>query len=127
MNQIPTDVFALAEKRLEWTGQRQAVLAQNIANANTPAYAARDVKPFKDVLAAQAGPGAGAGTRATGAGVLASQSVVDRTSGDRSINGNAVVLDDQLEKVAETDNANQLAMNLYKKYQSMFRTVIGRS
>jgi len=125
MNQIPTDVFALAEKRLEWTGQRQAVLAQNIANANTPAYAARDVKPFKDVLAAQAGPGAG--TRATGAGVLASQSVVDRTSGDRSINGNAVVLDDQLEKVAETDNANQLAMNMYKKYQSMFRTVIGRS
>ena len=122
MNQIPKDVFALAEKRLEWTGQRQSVLAQNIANANTPGYAARDVRSFNEVLAAQAQASKGGGFSG-----VSSRPVADRTTTDRSINGNAVVLDEQLEKVAETDNANQLAMNLYKKYQSMFRTAIGRN
>ena len=122
MNQIPNDVFALAEKRLEWTGQRQSILAQNIANANTPGYVARDVKSFGDVLAEQARPSAAGGSSG-----VSSRSVVDLTTASRSIDGNAVVLDVQLEKVAETDTANQLAMNLYKKYQSMFRTAIGRN
>ena len=122
MNQIPKDVFALAEKRLEWTGQRQSVLAQNIANANTPGYAARDVRSFNEVFAAQAQASKGGGFPG-----VSSRPVADRTTTSRSINGNAVVLDEQLEKVAETDNANQLAMNLYKKYQSMFRTAIGRN
>ena len=39
-------LFDLAEKRLVWTAQRQSVLAANIANANTPAYQARDVQSF---------------------------------------------------------------------------------
>ncbi|RYF10860.1 MAG: hypothetical protein EOO77_20625, partial [Oxalobacteraceae bacterium] len=44
----PTDIglFRLAEKRLNWVEQRQQVLAQNIANANTPNFKARDVSPF---------------------------------------------------------------------------------
>ena len=123
MNSASIDVFALAEKRLEWTGQRQAVLAQNIANANTPGYAARDVKPFSEVLAARAQPTAASGPALT----TAARSVADRTVAERSLSGNAVILDEQMEKVAETDNSNQLAMNLYKKYQSMFRTALGRS
>ena len=122
MSSYPKDVFALAEKRLEWTGQRQSVLAQNIANANTPGYAARDVKSFNEVLAAQAQPSVVGGF--SGA---SNRSVADLTTTNRSIDGNAVVLDEQLEKVAETDTANQLAMNMYKKYQSMFRTAIGRN
>ena len=122
MNQISKDVFALAEKRLEWTGQRQSVLAQNIANVNTPGYTARDVKSFDQVLAAQAQPSAGRGVFG-----VADRPVVDLTTTNRSIDGNAVVLDEQLEKVAETDTANQMAMNLYKKYQSMFRMAIGRN
>ena len=123
MNTAPIDVFALAEKRLEWTGQRQAVLAQNIANANTPGYVARDVKPFSEVLAAQARPTAAGASALT----TAPKSFADRTVAERSLSGNAVILDEQMEKVAETDNSNQLAMNLYKKYQSMFRTALGRS
>lgn len=106
-----------------WTGQRQDVLAQNIANANTPGYAARDVTAFKDVLAAQ-------DRREAGGVLLASTQSpgsLDRANAAKSLDGNAVVLDEQLEKVAETDSANQLAMNLYKKYVGMFKTAIGRN
>lgn len=124
MTSSPTDVFALAEKRFAWIDQRQGVLAQNIANANTPGYAAKDIKPFGEVLAAAAGQ------TATGSGiVLASSAAVtkDPASSDKSLDGNAVALDEQLEKVAETDTAQQLASNLYKKYVGLFRTAIGRS
>ena len=118
----PSDIFALAEKRLSWIDQRQSVLAQNIANVNTPGYAAKDVKPFKDVLAAQAQQAAGGFS-----GVFTSAASADPNAAAKSLSGNAVVLDEQLEKVAETDTAHQLAMNLYKKYASLFKIAIGRN
>jgi flagellar basal-body rod protein FlgB len=108
------DVFQLAEQRLAWTGQRQAVLAQNIANANTPGYGARDVQPFAAYLA-------GAGRRDGGPGAAKT----DKVAAERSPDGNAVTLDQQLVKMAETDTDNQLAMTLYKKYVGLFRTAIG--
>ena len=132
MNTAPTDVFALAEKRLAWIGQRQDVLAQNIANANTPGYAARDIKPFGDVLAAEArrvasGRPGFTQVSASGAGTGRGNAPVDRTVNERAMDGNAVALDEQLQKVAETDTAHQLAMNLYKKYASLFKTALGRA
>jgi flagellar basal-body rod protein FlgB len=116
MTIVSTDVLALAEKRLAWIDQRQRILAQNIANANTPGYAAKDIAPFSEVLASQSGR---SGTAATVS--------KDRASPGRSIDGNAVALDEQLEKVAESDTAQQLASNLYKKYLGLFKTAIGRS
>src|SRR3546814_2705238 len=38
-------LFNLLGKRMEWLGQRQKVLAQNIANADTPDYVPHDLKP----------------------------------------------------------------------------------
>lgn len=120
MNPASTDVFGLAEKRLAWIAQRQSVLAQNIANVNTPGYAAQDVKPFSEVLASESQQAlavqAGTGTPSSG-----------QAASGRSLDGNAVVLDEQLEKIAETDTAHQLATNLYKKYVGLFRTAIGRN
>ena len=117
MNSAALDVFGLAEKRLAWVDQRQAVLAQNIANANTPGYVAKDVKPFRDVLAAQ--------TQSVAGGSFSL--VQDPIATEHSLDGNAVVIDDQLEKVAETDTDHQLAMNLLRKYMSLFKTAIGRN
>src|SRR5262249_23723863 len=39
-------LFDLAERRLAWATRRQSVLAQNIANANTPGYKPHDLRPF---------------------------------------------------------------------------------
>lgn len=121
MSTAPVDIFALAEKRLSWVGQRQAVLAQNIANANTPGYLAQDVKPFSAVLAEQAQSD---GFPSAGRDMAASK---DPAASARSADGNAVIMDQQLEKIAETDTAHQLATNLYKKYVGLFRTAIGRN
>ena len=121
MNPSPIDVFGLAEKRLAWIGQRQSVLAQNIANANTPGYAAQDVTPFRDVLAQMERQTESGGSSQSAA------SVAKKTVEAKSLNGNAVVMDEQLEKVAESDTAHQLASNLYKKYVNLFKVAIGRA
>ena len=124
MNPGPIDVFALAEKRLSWIGHRQAVLAQNIANANTPGYVAQDLKPFAAVLAAQTQQAANDALAPVAESIASSK---DPAVSSRSLDGNAVVMDEQLEKIAETDTAHLLATNLYKKYASLFRTAIGRN
>lgn len=43
-------LFSLAARKSEWLSVRQATIAENVANANTPGYGARDVEPFSDVL-----------------------------------------------------------------------------
>ena len=39
-------VFGLIRQRMNWLNQRQEVIAQNVANADTPAYLAQDLKAF---------------------------------------------------------------------------------
>ena len=41
----------LAARKTAWLAARQAVVAANVANANTPGFHAKDIAPFKDVLA----------------------------------------------------------------------------
>jgi flagellar basal-body rod protein FlgB len=120
-------LFDLAQQRLTWTDRRQEVLAQNIANLNTPNWQAKDVKPFAEALAGVAGPalartdaGHLAGTVDTGA-----QSLLTTQASAREPDGNAVTMDEELTKVADTATAQEIATTLYKKYMSMFSLALG--
>jgi flagellar basal-body rod protein FlgB len=122
-------LFDLAEKRLQWTAQRQGVLAANIANANTPAFQARDVESFASVLAGQGSlepevtqPGHMAGTTPSG---LAS--LTRNPAKARGLDGNSVALDQQLTKVADTETTQSLVTTVWKKYMGMFSMALGRS
>ena len=46
----PIHLFDIASQQARWLSIRQATIATNIANANTPGFAARDVHPFQDIL-----------------------------------------------------------------------------
>src|SRR6185312_247987 len=50
LNSMPLP--AMLKERMGWLSARQNTLAQNVANADTPGYTARDLKPldFKDIL-----------------------------------------------------------------------------
>ncbi len=124
----------LAEDRLRWLDARQRVLAQNIANADTPGYQPRDVAPFREALA-RARPTApmaltNAGhlppTRGPMGGEAAGRAVALRNVPERTRDGNSVALDREALKVAETDNQHALAMGLRRKYLDLFRTSLGR-
>lgn len=121
--------LALAERRIAWLEQRQRVLAQNIANADTPGYQPRDLSPFAQALV-RAAPelartqqnhiaptGSGPGGRPR----------TDRAAVEVSPDGNAVSLDREALKVAETDQAHALATALHRRWIGMFRTALGRN
>jgi flagellar basal-body rod protein FlgB len=120
-------LFDLAERRLAWADQRRSVLAQNIANANTPGFKPHDLKSFAATLG-------GAGTVAQvrtqsnhlAAGATALGEVVDRTH-TQSPDGNAVAMDEQLMKVADTDTMHALVTTIYRKYLGMFSMALGRN
>lgn len=121
--QIP--LFALADQRLAWVSTRQAVLAQNIANADTAGFRARDVTPFASLLAHPALALAG-GEPGHLAGTPSTQTQSRALPGELSPDGNSVALDAELAKIADTDTAHEFAVNVSKKYLGMFRTAIGR-
>ena len=122
ISEIP--LFALADRKLAWIDRRQAVLAANIANVDTPNYRARDLAPFADSLSnaslamAATAPNHLAGTIPAG---LASSAARD----ERAPDGNAVTLDQQIAKLADTDDAHALVTGLYRGWLGMFRTAIG--
>jgi flagellar basal-body rod protein FlgB len=120
-------LFDLAERRLAWTERRQAVLAQNIANADTPGWQPRDVAPFAGMAdqavigLARTDPFHLAGTSDTG---LLGAKLVRPTA--RQPDGNAVSLDQELTKVADTDTTQSLVSAIYHTYLGLFRTAIGQ-
>ena len=125
---LPTDIglFQLAERRLAWAGQRQAVLAQNVANANTPGYQPRDVAPFAAALNAVS-PGLAVTDPGHIQPTAGAADLRHARPRERAPDGNAVSLEDQLMKVADTSSTQEMVANLYRKYHGMFRTALGRA
>lgn len=100
--------LGIHERALTLRGQRAEVLANNIANADTPGYQARDVD-FRDVLM-QAKGGQGIAIRQTNARHFSTSSVMDMNSEMKyripmqpSIDGNTV--DVQVEQAEYAENA----------------------
>jgi flagellar basal-body rod protein FlgB len=118
-------LFDLAEKRMAWVNRREDVLAQNIANANTPGWMARDLTPFAAQLAdAGVAPVRTNPMHLAGKGSLATQARI--VPGEHAPDGNGVKMDEELTKVADTESINDLVGNLYKKYIGLFKTAIGK-
>ena len=125
MDPATIGLFSLAERRLAWVDQRQALLSQNIANADTPGYQGRDLTPFAAQLGRLAlspaqGGGASLGTPLSAPGTGADQ------AHERAVDGNSVALEDQLARVAESDGTQQLVTGLYHKYMGLFMTALGK-
>jgi flagellar basal-body rod protein FlgB len=140
----PDDIplFAMLKSRLGYLSQRQKVIAQNVANADTPDYQPRDLKAysFQASLASQAtgqpyrgGPVAPSATQgvqmmATSATHLAPSkpaSVWRAPTGadsETTLDGNAVTLEDQMLKMTDARMNYDAAVSFYQKSMAMLKT-----
>ncbi len=122
---------ALTE-RMKWLSQRQSVLSQNIANSDTPGYQASDLKPqkFKDLV--QRPAEATMNLAKTSEGHIQNEKKgdfrpkEDKTPYEVTPAGNAVVLEDQMMKLADTQIQYQMTTSLYKKQIGLLKTALGR-
>jgi flagellar basal-body rod protein FlgB len=128
-------LLSLLKERMAWLSQRQDVLSQNVANADTPEYVARDLKPvdFEQALRNVTSSNNSAGALMTDDPrhiALRPQSGIpgDGATADFPSNstGNSVSLEDEMIKVSETQAQFQAASNLYAKAISMMKTAIGK-
>lgn len=112
--------FNLATRRMNWLGARQEVIAQNVANANTPGFKAQDVSSFADVLRGAGGTSLrttsskhiGGLNGAAGDGI---RKLDDETAYEQSLDGNTVALEQQTINASETSENYRLAAQLYRK------------
>jgi len=125
-------LLGILRERMSWLSARQDVLSQNVANADTPGYSARDVKPidFQDILKgeAQSAPGLTVtDPRHIAVAPDASSTFENTDAPDTESNpsGNTVSLEQEMIKVADTQGQYQAAANLYSKAIGMLRTAIG--
>jgi flagellar basal-body rod protein FlgB len=127
-------LFALSKKRMDWLNQRQEVLSQNIANADSPGYRPQDLKKFKfkELIRRESmqlnmnvdNPNHLGGRRKRIKDFAAEK---ERKPYETMPAGNAVVIEEQMHKVSETSTKHKITTELYKKHLGMFRTALGRS
>ena len=130
-NQIP--IFSVIKKRMEWLTERQEVLASNISNSDTPGYKPKDLRPFEfeDLIRRQnsalnmsvENPQHLEGQRKR---IADFDSEETHKPFETAPQGNAVVLEEQMMKVAETSAKHKLTSELYKKHLNMFRMALGK-
>jgi flagellar basal-body rod protein FlgB len=118
--------------KMQWHQERQKLLAENVANADTPKFKPRDLAPLKfDSNTPQAGGGLALATTdpahiaVSSAGTTAFQQ--DR-KGRYEVRpaGNAVSLEDEMLKVAANQMDYQAATTLYSKGLGLIKTAIGK-
>ena len=129
ISQIP--IFSMLRTRLQWHQERQRLLAENVANANTPKFTPRDLAPPEfnrmraapTVSVAQTDSGHMAGSSALGGG----QFQLDRGSPfEVRPGGNGVSLEDEMLKVAANQMDFQAATALYSRGLGLIKTALGR-
>lgn len=120
------DLFTLSQAAARHAAARQGTIAQNVANADTPGYAARDLAPFSDSYGGGATP-----LRQTRAGHLAGSGAnldltpqIQRSAA--SPNGNAVSLEGEMVKSVDAKRDHDLALAIYKTSLGILRTSLGR-
>ena len=125
-------LFAMLRQRLGYLGERQRVIAQNVANADTPGFVGRDLKPFSFTAQVQAQAGVamvtpaqtaaghmpGLTRRIGGAGAFRSVAAADS---ETTLDGNGVVLEDQMIKMGEARMEYEAAIGFYQKSMALLR------
>lgn len=124
-------ILRVASEAANHATARQSVIAENMANSNTPGYRARDIVSFADTLHSQSS--FSKNIRPTRVGhipfeqnINGYQSIEQSAFGTDSPNGNTVSIEDQMVRAAEVKHQHDLALGVYQKSMSILRASLGR-
>ncbi|KQT86011.1 flagellar basal body rod protein FlgB [Aurantimonas sp. Leaf443] len=119
-------LFGLASRRSEWLSTRQTVVAENVANANSPGFKARDVTPFQDVMQATRLAMAGTSGAHMTDGVETGLVVEDQRdrSWEVTHSGNSVSLEQEMLKAGEVQADYSLTSSITKAFHRFYLTSV---
>jgi flagellar basal-body rod protein FlgB len=124
-------LFQTMQTRLSYLSARQSVIAENVANADTPGYRARDIREpdFAGIMAGEAMPASLAvtnplhiaSTSASPRGFRAE----DMPDAESTPNGNSVDLEQQMMKSSDVQMDYAVVTQLYRKALGLIRMASG--
>ena len=135
------NLLSLASALAAHASARQRLIAENVANADTPGYKARDLKDFSFQAHVQAASGSTPGTSsvaATPAGVMAvtqpghmqpknaplGAKPVKALDSEVTLDGNGVVLEDEMVKLTQARMDYDAAIGFYQKSIGLLKMAI---
>jgi len=124
-------IFSMLRTRMNWHQERQRLLAENVANADTPGFRSRDLAPLdfdRQVQQASGQLTLALTSPAHLSGANATSRFATERPGKYDIRpaGNAVNLEDEMMKVAANQMDHQAAISLYSRSMGLFRTALGK-
>lgn len=120
------ELTRMAQAMAAQTGARMGVIAQNVANADTPGYKARDLPDFAEVWQ-DSDP-----LRATRPGHIGGDSrprppEARIVPANGAPNGNTVSLEGEMVKAAEARQNHEMALAIYRNTSDLVRLALGKT
>lgn len=130
-------LFNVMKSKLGYLSERQTLLAQNVANADTPDYKAKDIAApdFKAIATRlQSGTSNRMPMQLTSPKHLTGNATANTifiaenrpTTYEQNPNGNNVVVEEEMMRVAENQAEYQKVLGIYRKTVDMFKIAIGK-
>jgi flagellar basal-body rod protein FlgB len=129
-------ILSMLRTRLQWAQERQRVLAENVANSDTPNYRARDLTPpkFGDPTQVTSAPVSTVSLLLTenghigalGGGSGSAFRTDTKSNYEVRPTGNVVNLEDEMMKVAANQMDYQAATALYTRSLNLIKTALGK-
>lgn len=148
-------ILSMAKQMAHHSSTRQSLVSENVANADTVGFRARDLRPFAEIYAERTGEAVGGGPRrppspeapgfsaaATRPGHAGYDPIGERALiarppssepqviaklGAESTNGNTVSIEDQMARGATAVAHHQMAVGILRKSMDLLRMSIGRA
>lgn len=130
------------KKQMNWFNNNQSVISQNIANADTPGYKAKkleenDFSSLVEGLSSGNSKSKAASSSVTmktnsarhmnAAGVTGDQATISKDKdAEEALNGNSVVLEEEMLKLADNQMKYGMVVNLYKKNVKLMKIAMGK-
>ncbi len=124
-------LFSMLKNRMGYLSERQKVISENVANADTPGYAPHDLKPFSFQAEVQKASGvAPAGVmavtqpghmQAPGGPPRPGVKAMKTKDSETTLDGNSVVLEEEMMKMTDARMNYDAAVGFYQKSLNMLR------
>jgi flagellar basal-body rod protein FlgB len=122
-------IFSMLRTRMQWHQDRQKILAENVANSDTPNFRPRDLVELQFNAFGPATPNISLMQTAAGhQAATESASTFARSDSGFQIRpaGNAVSLEDEMMKVASNQMDFQTVTALYTKSLGLIKLAVGK-
>lgn len=130
LNDIP--LLAMLKGKLGYLNQRQKLIAENVANADTPGYAPRDLKPFSFEAMVKGATAPRGLVRTDPAHLSGAADAAGGSDGEGfeeaspdsevRLDGNGVVLEEQMSKLTEARIDYEAAVGFYQQSMNLITT-----